>query len=67
MKTAVVRFAVGVGFVALAAIACRQNDPGLEPKTPPNSPIPTKLDRPEDPPASPTKLPTLSPEGGTRQ
>ncbi len=50
MKYALARFAIGLGIITLAAIACRQGDP-LEPKTPPNSPVPTKLDRPDDSPA----------------
>jgi hypothetical protein len=57
MKHALVRLAIAIGVITLAAMACRQGDP-LEPKTPPNSPIPTKLDRPNDrpPPPSPLKL-----------
>jgi hypothetical protein len=52
MKYALARVAIGLGVITLAAIACRQGDP-LEPKTPPNSPVPTKLDRPDDSPSSP--------------
>jgi hypothetical protein len=44
--------------------ACRQGDPGIEPKTPPNSPLPTKLDRPDDPKTAPT-FPKGSPDAGT--
>jgi hypothetical protein len=58
------RLAAGVLAITLAAIACRQGDP-LEPKTPPNSPIPTKLDRPDDPPASPTGLPKIGSDAGS--
>ena len=63
MKDAVIRSALGIVLVAIGAIACRQNDPVLEPRTPPNSPIPTKLDRPDDPPASPTKMPKIGSQG----
>lgn len=52
MRYALARVAIAIGIITLAAIACRQGDP-LEPKTPPNSPIPTKLDRPDDSPPSP--------------
>lgn len=62
-RAALARLVVGLGFVTLAAFACRQNEP-LEPKTPPNSPLP-KIDRPDDPPASPTpKLPKPDRDGG---
>ena len=49
MKHALVRVAIALGVITVGAMACRQGDP-LEPKTPPNSPIPTKLDRPDDSP-----------------
>jgi len=59
MKHALVRVAIALGIITVGAMACRQGDP-LEPKTPPNSPIPTKLDRPDDSPPSPKapKVPT---------
>jgi hypothetical protein len=63
VKLSVARFLVGLVVIALGAIACRQGDPSIDPKTPPNSPIPTKLDRPDDPPASPS-VPKLTPDGG---
>jgi hypothetical protein len=44
-----------VAGVIVAALACRQ-DPGVEPKTPPNTPIP-KIDRPEGDPVTPTSAP----------
>ena len=59
-----IRFAAGLVAVTLAAIACRQGDPSIDPKTPPNSPIPTKLDRPEDPATSPPGVPKLSSDAG---
>jgi hypothetical protein len=62
VKLSIVRFAAGLVVVALGAIACRQGDP-LEPKTPPNSPVPTKIDRPEEPAPSPSPL-KLTPDGG---
>lgn len=67
MRSELARFAAGVVVIVLGAIACRQNDPGLEPKTPPNSPVPTKLDRPDESPASapPPKLPKLESDAGS--
>ncbi len=50
MKYALARVAIALGIITVAAIACRQGDP-LEPKTPPGSPVPTKLDRPDDSPS----------------
>ncbi len=38
---------------ALVMIACQPGEPGLEPRTPPNAPLPTKLDRPDDPITAP--------------
>ena len=64
MRHALVRVVIALGVITLGAIACRQGDP-LEPKTPPNSPIPTKLDRPDDTPSSPS-LPKLLSDGGAR-
>jgi hypothetical protein len=65
MKLALVRLITGLGFVALGAIACRQNEP-LEPKTPPNTPLPN-IDRPDDPPPSPTpRLPKPDADGGAQ-
>jgi len=49
--------------VAHAAIACRPGDPAIDPKTPPNFPVPTKLDRPDDRPPSPSP-PKLTPDAG---
>jgi hypothetical protein len=58
MKYALARVVIALGIITVAAIACRQGDP-LEPKTPPNSPLPTKLDRPDDSPSPKApKLPT---------
>jgi hypothetical protein len=65
MKIELARFVAGLVFVALGAIACRQSDPGLEPKTPPNSPVPTKLDRPDDSPSPAPKLPKLDSDAGS--
>jgi hypothetical protein len=64
MKRALIRLAFAMAVIALGAMACRQGDP-LEPKTPPNSPVPTKLDRPDDspPPQSPS-LPKLTKDAG---
>lgn len=62
-KHALGRFVAGLAVVALAAIACRQNEP-LEPKTPPNSPLP-KIDKPEEPMPAPTpRLPKPDQDGG---
>lgn len=62
-RAALVRLVGGLAFVTLAAFACRQSEP-LEPKTPPNSPLP-KIDRPDDPPAAPTpRLPKPDRDGG---
>lgn len=63
MRSTLIRFLAWMAVIAIAALACRQGDPSIEPRTPPNSPIPTKLDRPDDPPASPS-LPKLVPDGG---
>lgn len=48
MRSVVVT-ALGVGLVAstLLAMACRQGDPVIDPKTPANSPLP-KIERPDD-------------------
>lgn len=62
MRTSLLRLAAWLVVVALAAIACRQGDPAIEPKTPPNSPLPTKLDRPDDRPSAPSIL--RPPDGG---
>jgi hypothetical protein len=61
------RIVVALIVVVIGAVACRQDEPGLEPKTPPNSPVPTKLDRPDDPRTSPPGVPGVSPEGGTHE
>lgn len=64
MKHALVRIVIALGVITLGAMACRPGDP-LEPKTPPNSPLPTKLDRPDDsPPPSSPSLPKLTPDSG---
>jgi hypothetical protein len=66
MRASLIRFGAGLVVVALAAIACRQGDPSIEPKTPPNSPVPTKLDRPDDSPkaTTPGSAPKLMLDGG---
>lgn len=60
MKTATVRLAVWLTTLAIAAIACRQ--PSGDPKTPPNSPLPT-IDRKDEPTTSPPP-PLLGKDGG---
>jgi hypothetical protein len=60
MRAAVARFAVGLLVVTAGAIACRQ--PTGDPKTPPNSPIPT-IDRKDEPTTSPPS-PLLGNDGG---
>lgn len=66
MKLALARMAVGLMAIALGAIACRQNEP-LDPKTPPNQPLPD-IDRPDDPTPSPMpKPPPADPDGGPLQ
>jgi hypothetical protein len=47
---------LGVGLVAitLTALSCRQGDPVIDPKTPPNSPLP-KIERPDDPVVTPKR------------
>lgn len=62
VRSAIAHLAIGLVVITLAAMACRQGDPLLEPKTPPNSPLPTKLDRPEEPKSLPT-LPSKSDAG----
>lgn len=65
MKLALARLGIGLVAIALGAIACRQNEP-LEPKTPPNTPLPD-IDRPEEPTPAPTpRLPSAEPDGGAR-
>jgi hypothetical protein len=66
MKHALVRVVVASAIIVLGGLACRQGDP-LEPKTPPNSPVPTKLDRPDDSPASPSgpSFPKLTKDAGS--
>lgn len=64
MKSAPANLGIAVVIGTLGAIACRQGDPGLDPKTPPNSPLP-KLDRPDDSPESPQPdTPRLTRDGG---
>jgi hypothetical protein len=65
VKVALARLVGGLAFVAIGAMACRQGEP-LDPKTPPNSPLP-KIDRPSDPPASPSpRLPKPDRDGGAK-
>ncbi|MBS2011305.1 MAG: hypothetical protein JST00_00220 [Deltaproteobacteria bacterium] len=47
VKSATVRLALWLAAVAIAAVACRQQQPSGDPKMPANSPIPT-IDRKED-------------------
>ena len=68
MKDALVRIAVAFAVIVLGAHACRQGDP-LEPRTPPGSPLPTKLERPDDSPSGPSapsgpRLPKLTRDAG---
>ena len=44
---------IGIGLLALTllAVACREGEPVIDPKTPANSPIP-KIERSEDPPVN---------------
>lgn len=63
VRSAIAHLTIGLVVITLGAMACRQGDPLLEPKTPPNSPVPTKLDRPEDPKGSPPTLPGRSDAG----
>jgi hypothetical protein len=49
--------------LAFGATACRQGDPAIDPRTPANLPVPTKLERPDDRPASPG-MPGLVRDGG---
>jgi hypothetical protein len=51
-KTVALAVGGGLTFV-LVTMACQPGEPGIEPKTPANSPIPTKLDRPDDPVTTP--------------
>lgn len=64
MRASLIRFAAGLVVIAAAALACRQGDPAIDPKTPPNSPVPTKLERPDDWPTGSPTMPTLTPDGG---
>ncbi len=63
MRSVIAQLVVGLVVITLGATACRQGDPMLDPRTPPNSPVPTKLDRPDDSPASPRLLPAKSDAG----
>jgi len=65
MHALLIRFAAGLVVIALGALACRQGDPAIDPKTPPNLPVPTRLDRPDDRPTSSPGVPTLAPDGGS--
>jgi hypothetical protein len=54
---------VPFALVVVGSTACRPNEP-LEPKTPPNTPLP-EIERPDDPPtAPPPRLPRADPDGG---
>ena len=66
MLSSFVRLAAWLVVIAIAAIACRQGDPAIDPKTPPNSPLPTKLDRPDDRPPSQGLPPLMSDGGGAK-
>jgi hypothetical protein len=67
MMSSLMRLAMGLVVIGLGAIACRQNEPPLEPRTPPpNSPIPD-IDRPDDPSVSPPpKLPRPDGDASTQ-
>ena len=67
MRVSLIRFAAGLLVIGVAALACRQGDPAIDPKTPPNSPVPTKLDRPDDRPTASPGVPALAPDGGTKR
>lgn len=54
MRTALLRLAFGIGFVIVAAIACRQGDPAKSP--PPNSPLPKVQPTEEPEPSAPPPL-----------
>lgn len=60
-KTATVRLGFGMLALALAAIACRE--PSGDPKTPPNSPLPS-IDGKDEPSTSPPPS-ILGKDGGT--
>lgn len=63
MNSVLAWLAAALLLVVIGAASCRPNDP-LEPKTPPNSPLPD-IDRPVDPPEAPLpKLPSPDPDGG---
>lgn len=66
MRASLVRFAAGLVVITLAAFACRQGDPSIDPKTPPNSPVPTKLDRPDDSPGTASFPKLVFDSGATR-
>ncbi len=53
MKRAVAWLGFALAAITLGAIACRQGDPVIDPKTPVNSPVPTKIERPDDPSTTP--------------
>ena len=63
MRSSLIRFSVGLVVITLAAFACRQGDPSIDPKTPVNSPVPTKLERPDDTSGTPV-LPRLGLDSG---
>jgi hypothetical protein len=42
----------GLVAVTVTTLACRQGDPAIDPKTPPNSPVP-RIERPDDPIVAP--------------
>lgn len=60
-KTATLRLVFAMAAVAIAAIACRE--PSGDPKTPPNSPLPS-LDGKDEPTTSPPPS-LLGKDGGT--
>lgn len=63
MKTATMRLAAWLLTLAMAAIACQA--PTGDPKSPPNSPLPS-LDRKDDPSTSPPP-PIFGKDGGASQ
>jgi hypothetical protein len=55
--TAVAHLAIALCVITVGPFACRQGDPLIDPKTPVNSPLPTKLERPDDPVVTPKSAP----------
>lgn len=60
---ALARLVTGIAAIALGALACRQGDP-IEPTTPANVPVPTKLDRPDDRKEPTAPAPKISRDAG---